>query len=203
MFPNNMNGKTILSKTNGKVTPTRIIGRRFEVNQCDLTGSYDNAHRKFLFKVKEVRGYEAVGKFDGMVLTTDKQKSIVKKWHTLIEAVYDITSKEGNIIRVFTMAVTKKTPTHTKKTCYAKTSEIQKIRKIMFNVIAEELEGVDEVKIMKKLCNETIGKEIEKLGSEIFPLQDCCVRKVKVVKTAAEIGHFSGAVQNEMVEVEN
>lgn len=176
-----------------------MLGRRYDVNQADLTGNNDVAHRKFIFKVGDIKGAECIGFFDGMVLTSDKQKAMIKKWHTLIEAQRDITAKDGSIFRVFAMAVTKRLPDHIKKTCYAKHSEVKEIRKIMIDTIEEELAGLDVQKIMTKLSNETVGKEIEKRGSEVFPLQNCCVRKVKTIKSyqTASVG------QQTAVEVEN
>ena len=35
---------------------------------------------------------------------------------------------------------------------------------------------------MKKLIPESIGKEIEKQTQAIFPLKDCLIRKVKILK---------------------
>lgn len=188
-----------MTKSAGKSSYLNMLGRRYDVNQADLTGNNEFAHRKFVFKVGDIKGNECVGFFDGMILTTDKQKAMIKKWHTLIEAQKDITAKDGSVFRVFTMAVTKRLPDHVKKTCYAKASEVKKIRKIMFDIIEEELEGCDVQKIMKKLSNEAIGKEIEKRGSEVFPLQNCCVRKVKTIKSY----QTSSIEQQGLVEVEN
>lgn len=200
IFPNNINGKTLVTKSAGKHSYLSTIGRRYEVNQGDLTGSNDVTHRKFIFKVGEVKGNECVGFFDGMVLTSDKQRAMIKKWHTLIEAQRDIVAKDGSVFRVFVMAVTKRLADHVKKTCYAKHSEVKRIRKTMFEVIDEELAGCDVPRIMKKLSNETVGKEIEKRGSEVFPLQNCCVRKVKTIRSHQVT---SNAGQQEVMEVEN
>lgn len=187
-----------MTKSAGKNSHLNMMGRRYDVNQADLTGSNDVAHRKFVFKVGDIKGSECIGFFDGMVLTTDKQKALIKKWHTLVEAYKDITAKDGSIFRVFVMAVTKRLPDHVKKTCYAKHSDVKRIRKIMFDIVEEELEGCDVQKIMKKLSNETVGKEIEKRGSEVFPLQNCCVRKVKTIKS-----YQAASLEQPTVEVEN
>nr|AGE95466.1 40S ribosomal protein S3a [Encephalitozoon cuniculi] len=172
-----------MTKSAGKNSYMNMIGRRYDVNQADLTGNNDVGHRKFIFKIGDIKGSECVGFFDGMELTSDKHKAMIKKWHTLIEAQKDIVAKDGSVFRVFVMGVTRRHPGYVKKTCYVKHSDEKKIRKIMFDVIEEELSGCDVQKIMKKLANETVGKRIEELGSEIFPLQNCCVRKVKTIKS--------------------
>merc|ERR1719263_951863 len=43
-----------------------------------------------------------------MSLTTDKLKSLVKKWHTLIEAWVDIKTTDGYILRMFCIGFTKR-----------------------------------------------------------------------------------------------
>jgi len=197
VFSNNVNGKTLMTKSTGKNSYLNMIGRRYDVNQADLTGNNDDSHRKFLFKVGDVKGNECISFFDGMEITSDKQKAMIKKWHSLIEAEKDIVAKDGSIFRVFTMAITRRTPNYIKKTCYTKSSEEKKIRKVMVDVITEELSGMDVQKIMKKLSNETIGKRIEELGSEIFPLQSCCVRKVKTIKS------YQASASQDAVEMRN
>ncbi|AFN82954.1 40S ribosomal protein S3A [Encephalitozoon romaleae SJ-2008] len=183
IFPSNINGKTLVSKATGKNAHMRAIGRRYDVNHADLTKNNDVAHRKFIFKIGDVKGADCIGFFDGMELTSDKHKAMIKKWHSLIEAQKDIVAKDQSVFRVFVMAVTKRPHGYTKKTCYVKHSDEKRIRKIMFDVIEEELGGRSVDDIMSKLSNETVGKRIEELGSEIFPLQNCCVRKVKTIKS--------------------
>ena len=183
IFPNNVCGKTMVTKSSNKQNlAALLIGRKFDINQADLTGNLEEHARKFSFRVNEVRGKDCIGVFDGMHMTSDKVKGIIRKWHTLIEAEKDIVAKDGTILRVFVNAVTKKTPTCTSKRVYCKTSEEKRIRKVMFDVIEEELKGEDLNKIMKKLAAEVIGKSVEKKGSLIYPLQNCCVIKVKTVK---------------------
>ncbi|ADM11471.1 40S ribosomal protein S3A [Encephalitozoon intestinalis ATCC 50506] len=183
IFPCNISGKTFVAKSTSKNTNLKLIGRRYDVNHADLTKNNDFTHRKFIFKVGDVKGADCIGFFDGMELTSDKHKAMIKKWHTLIEAQKDIVAKDRSVFRVFVMAVTRRPQGYTKKTCYVKHSEEKKIRKIMFDVIEQELGGRSVDEIMNKLSNETVGKRIEELGSEIFPLQNCCVRKVKTIKS--------------------
>jgi small subunit ribosomal protein S3Ae len=187
----------------GKTASISCIGRRYEVNQADLTGLNDSIHRKFIFKITDVKGSEAVGSFDGMIITSDKLKALVRKWHTTIEAQTDVMSREGTVFRVFMLAITRRLPGHVKKTCYAKESTVKEIRKLMIDIARKELDGADSLKMMKSLSSETIGKEIEKRGSEIFPLTNCCVRKVKTIKKTTVAEMYEEAPEGEMMEVED
>ena len=59
-----------------------------------------------------------------MDFTTDKLRSMVRKWQTLIEAHTDVKTTDGYLIRMFCIAFTKKRAEQLKKTCYARTSQV-------------------------------------------------------------------------------
>lgn len=56
-----------------------LKGRVFEVAQADLQGD-EVAHRKFRLISEDVQGKHVLTNFHGMSLTSDKIKSLVKKW---------------------------------------------------------------------------------------------------------------------------
>lgn len=177
-------GVTIVDRSQGTFfAPDSIRGRTFEVNQGDLsTGGGTQAYRKFRFVVDGVRGKDAISSFYGMELTSDKVKSIPKKWHTLVEACLKIDTADGYTLRVFTIANTKRKAKSVKKNCYAGQSQVRAIRQIIFNIIQEEVKDCTIDEVVKKLMEETIGVRMEKEGSKIYPLQSCHVKKVKVLR---------------------
>lgn len=59
-----------------------LKGRVFEVAQADLQGD-EVAHRKFKLISEDVQGKHVLTNFHGMSLTSDKLKSLVKKWQVL------------------------------------------------------------------------------------------------------------------------
>jgi len=54
-----------------------------------------------------------------MDFTTDKIRSLVRKWQSLIEAHVDVKTTDGYVLRMFCIGFTKKRTGHTSKTCYA------------------------------------------------------------------------------------
>merc|ERR1712190_183295 len=69
-----------------------------------------------------------------------------------------------------------------KTNCYAQTAQIRKIRRRMIDIITNEAAKVQLRELVKKLIPESVGKEIEKQTQGIFPLKDCLIRKVKILK---------------------
>merc|ERR1712111_9367 len=126
-------------------------------NETDAERSY----KKFKLVAEDIQGKSCLTQFYGMNLTTDKLRSMVKKWQTLIEAHVDVKTTDGYLIRVFCIGFTQKQPSSTKKHCYAQSQQIRQIRKKMVDIISID---------------------IQKACQGIYPLHDVHIRKVKVLK---------------------
>jgi len=185
VFPTKTIGKTIVTKTSGtKVARDSLLGRLFEVSLGDLKqDGEDEAFRKFLLRVEEVNGMNCLTQFHGMDLTTDKLRSLVRKWQTLIEAHADVKTSDGYSLRLFCIGFTKKRQNQNRKTSYAQSSQVRQIRKKMVDIMTREASAVELNQVVEKLMNEIIGKEIEKHTQSIYPLQNVLIRKVKVLRS--------------------
>jgi len=177
-------GKTVVTKTIGqKIARDSLLGRVFQASYGDLKqNAEDEAFRKFKFKVEEVAGTQCLTSFNGMDMTTDKIRSLVRKWHTLIEAYVDIKTTDGFSLRVFCIGFTKRRPNQNKKTSYAQSAQVRAIRKKMVEIITRET-NAELNAVVAKFQTEAIGKEIEKATQGIYPLQNVFIRKVKVLKS--------------------
>ena len=184
MFSKRDVGKTIVNRTAGlKSADDALRGRVFELSLGDLNEkSEDQAFRKFRLRVEEIQGNNCLTNFYGMDMTSDKLRSMVKKWQTLIECHQDVKTSDGYLLRLFCIAFTKRRRNQVSKTTYAQSSQIRAIRKRMFEIINREVSACDLKSVVAKLIPDSIGKEIEKKTEDIFPLQNVCIRKVKVLK---------------------
>jgi small subunit ribosomal protein S3Ae len=133
-------------------------------------------------QVQEVQGNQCLTNFYGMSLSTDKLRSMVRKWHTLIEASTEVTTTDGYGVRMFCIGLTRAMPNQNRKTSYAKHSQVRQIRKKMADIMQREASASDLNDLVQKLIPETIGTEIEKATQGIYPLQNVLIRKVKVLR---------------------
>merc|ERR1711903_357709 len=89
LFANSNIGKTLVTRTAGpKIASDGLKGRVFEVSLGDLKNSLTN--------------------FWGMKFTTDKLRSLVRKWQSLIEAHCDVKTTDGYLLRLFCIGFTKR-----------------------------------------------------------------------------------------------
>eukprot|EP00193_Tetraselmis_chui_P007754 CAMPEP_0177767566 /NCGR_PEP_ID=MMETSP0491_2-20121128/9196_1 /TAXON_ID=63592 /ORGANISM="Tetraselmis chuii, Strain PLY429" /LENGTH=260 /DNA_ID=CAMNT_0019284195 /DNA_START=97 /DNA_END=879 /DNA_ORIENTATION=+ len=183
MFTVRTVGKTLVTRTQGtKIASDGLKGRVYDVNLADLQNNDEDGYRKMKLKCMDVQGKNCLLNFWGMDFTTDKLRSMVKKWQTLIEAHVDVKTTDGYVLRMFCIAFTKRRNGQVKKTCYAASSQIRQIRKKMMEIMSREANGCDLKDLVGKFIPEAIGKDIEKACAGIYPLQNVYIRKVKVMK---------------------
>ncbi|KAI8907319.1 ribosomal protein S3Ae [Gorgonomyces haynaldii] len=176
-------GKTLVNRTQGlKNAKDYLKNRVLEVSLADLNNNMEDGFRKVRLQIQEIAGKNCLTNFHGMDFTSDKLRSLVKKWQSLIEAHMDVKTTDGYLIRIFTIAFTQRRKNQLRKTTYASSAQIRAIRKKMFEVIQKESASCDLKELVQKFVPEVIGKEIEKATQGIFPLQNCYVRKVKILK---------------------
>merc|ERR1711957_262593 len=159
-----------------------LKGRVLELNLADLNNDEDQSYKKIKLCIEEVQGKNCLTDFHGLDLTRDKQMSLIRKLHTLIEAHVDVKTTDGYLVRLFVIAFTKKRDNQVKNNVYARMAQIREIRRKMVEIMANEAGKVQLRDLVKKLIPESIGKEIEKHTQGIFPLKDVLIRKVKILK---------------------
>jgi small subunit ribosomal protein S3Ae len=142
----------------------------------------EHAFRKIKLRCDEVQGKNCLTNFHGMDFTSDKLRSLVKKWQSLIDTNVEVKTTDDYLVRIFVIAFTKRRPNQVKKTAYAKTSQIKQIRARMRDIMIKETETCSLKEFVSKLIPEVIGREIEKACSPVYPLQNVYVRKVKILK---------------------
>merc|ERR1712076_204114 len=165
-------GNTICTKTMGtRIASDSLKGRVFNACLADLKDDEEQAHRIVRLRVEDVQDRRVLTNFYGIQLTTDKLRSLVRKWQTLIEANVDAKTADGYILRLFCIGFTSKRPNQAKKTHYAQSSQIRQIRKKMIDIIREHVSSSELKQLVEKLILTVIEKEIEKATRSVYPLQ--------------------------------
>ncbi|KAK6151807.1 hypothetical protein DH2020_014442 [Rehmannia glutinosa] len=176
-------GKTLVTRTQGtKIALEGLKHRLFEVSLADLQNDEDHAFRKIRLRAEDVQGKNVLTNFWGMDFTTDKLRSLVRKWQSLIEAHVDVKTTDIYTLRGCCRRFTKKCVNREKRTCYAQSSQIRQIRRKMREIMVNQSQSCDLKDLVQKFIPESIGKEIEKATSSIYPLQNVFIRKVKILK---------------------
>jgi len=185
VFPIRDIGKTVVTKTQGqRNSRDSLLARVVESSLGDLKdAAEDDAYRKFSFRVEDIQGSQCLTQFHGMSLTTDKLRSLVRKWHSLIEAYVDVKTTDGYTVRLFAIGFTRRRPNQNRTTSYAQSSQVKAIRKKMIEIMTAQGSVGALPDLITKLMTEIIGREIEKAVQGIYPLQNVHVRKAKVLRT--------------------
>merc|ERR1712188_102766 len=125
LFSNPICGKTLCTRSKGtKIASDQLKGRVLEVSLGD-------------------RDKQVLCGFWGMDFTTDKLRSLVRKWQSLIEANVDVKTVDGYVLRCFCIGFTKKRPFQIRKTSYAQSAQIRAIRKKMTDIMTKEVSCVE------------------------------------------------------------
>jgi len=183
MFDTRNVGKTLVNRSQGlKNANDSLKGRIIELSLGDLNKDEEQAFRKIKLRVDEVQGKDCLTNFHGMDFTSDKLRSLVRKWQTLIEAHVDVKTTDGYLLRLFAIGFTKRRQTQVRKTTYAQSAQVREIRRKMFEIMTKEATSCDLKELVQKFVPEAIGREIEKACRGIYPLQNVYVRKAKILK---------------------
>ena len=75
-----------------------LKGRIIEVSLADLNKDEEQAFRKIKLRVDDIQGKNCLTNFHGMSFTSDKLRSLVRKWQTLIEAHVDVQTTDDYLI---------------------------------------------------------------------------------------------------------
>merc|ERR1711908_169509 len=107
--------------------------------------------------------------FYGMNFTTDKLRSMVRKWQSLIEAWVDVKTTDGYVMRLFCIGFTKKRQNQLKKTCYADSSQQKLIRKKMRDIMVRESTSCELKELVNKgtTVKTADGEEVDPLGRPV------------------------------------
>ena len=153
--------------------PKDVVGRSLESTLHELTGDFSKIHIKLRFKISDLVGTDAQTWFVGHSLTSDYIRRLTRRKRSKMDAVFDVLTKDGYMIRVKPLAMTE-----------------HRIQTSQKKAIREQMKGVVEKFAGENIMSEFVkGMLLGKLPVEIFhackkiyPMKRIEIRKSEVLK---------------------
>jgi small subunit ribosomal protein S3Ae len=117
-----------------------LKNRVFTFNLADLNKNQNLRWRNVKLQVEEIKDQDCYTGFYGMSTTRDKICQLVKKWQSTIEAFVQVKTKDGYLLRLFSMGFTARRKRQVKATCYAANSQTRSIKKKMQEIMIAEVQ---------------------------------------------------------------
>ena len=156
--------------------PENLIGRTMEATMHELTGDFSKIHIKLKFKINNISGTEAHTYFMGHSLTSDYIRRLTRRKRSKMEAVIDVTTKDGYIVRVKPLAMTEhRIQTSQKRAIRSRMEEVVK-KFAMENIMSEFIKGM------------AFGKlpvEIFHACKKVYPMKRIEIRKSEIIRRPA------------------
>ena len=174
---------TILApKTFGEVvlgsTPaydvSQTLNRKVETTLYDLTGDFSLVYVHLYFKVVGHDGDRLLTMFAGHELSRDYIRSLVRRKSSKIDAIIDVQTKDGYVLRVKGLALT---------TYRAHRSQKTAIRKIIWDIVSKKASESTFDQYIQDIVFGKIANDIFQEAKKIYPLRKVEIEKTKVLKT--------------------
>lgn len=168
-------GEVVLGSTPA-YDSNQALGRRVETTLYDLTGDYSLVYVHLYFKVVSADGDKLVTRFAGHELSRDYIRSLVRRKSSKIDAITDVTTKDGYTIRVKGLALT---------TYRAHVSQKTEIRKIIWDILSKKASESSFDEFVQDVVFGKLSNDIFQQAKKIYPLRKVEVEKTKVIKVPA------------------
>ena len=150
--------------------PEAAKGRRVILSAIDVLGDFNKYYLKFIFKIGEVDNQNAYLFFDGLECTRDYIARMVRRRVDRTDLVVDKTTRDGIVLRIKTMVVTRRVPKGIRT----------KIRKKVDEILSKEVsESTMDNFILKALSDDFKNSIISTLN-KIYPVRHFEFRKIEV-----------------------
>ena len=149
--------------------PDNLINRVTGVSLQDLTNDFRKSHITLFFKVSKIEETNAHTQFAGHTLTSDYLRRMIRRRRSKIEGVYDVTTRDGAILRVKPFATTDKR---------IQNSQRKVVREAMKKTISDSAKANTLSEFVKDILDGRVGSDIYKNCKKLYP-----VKRVEIYKT--------------------
>ena len=153
--------------------PDSLINRVTAVSLQDLTNDFRKSHIKLFFKINKVEENNAHTQYAGHTLTSDYTRRMIRRRRSKVDGVYDVTTKDGAILRVKPFATTDKR---------IQNSQRKVIRETMKKTIADSAKSVTLNEFVKYIIDGKTGSDIYKNCKRLYPVKRVDIYKTEVIQ---------------------
>jgi len=150
-------------------SPDLLIGRVTEVSLQNLTNDFRKSHIKLFFKIHNIEDTTAHTQIAGHTLTNDYVRRMIRRRRSRIDGVYDISTRDGAILRVKPFATTERR---------IQSSQKKMIREKMKHTIMDAGQHKTLNEFIRDSLEGKIGSDIYKSCKSLYP-----VKRVEIYKT--------------------
>jgi len=144
------------------------MGRKVETTLYNISGDFNQIHIKLFFQIDDIKGNKAYTHFAGHDFTRDYLRSLVRRGSSRIDGIFDVTTKDGNKLRVSAIAFPMRR---------AKTTQQSAIRHIMQEIVTKRASELAIDAFIQECVLGKIGSDIYNRAKIVFPLRKCEIRK--------------------------
>ncbi len=150
--------------------PAKLIGRRIEMTLGDLTGKMiKNTSLKLLLEIEDVDHTTAYTRFIGHRVDPGYLRSLARKGISKVDSNVEVTTRDGEKMRVKTSCFTLKKASET---------QVKQIRKAMEDIIINRAKTLELSKYVQEIILGKLSSDIYKVAKKVYPL-----RRVEITKT--------------------
>ena len=152
--------------------PDNLINRVTGVSLQDLTNDFRKSHITLFFKVNKVEETNAHTQFAGHALTSDYLRRMIRRRRSKIEGVYDVTTRDGAVLRVKPFATTDKR---------IQNSQRKVVREAMKKTIDDQAKTNTLYELVKNILDGKVGSDIYKNCKKLYPVKRIEIYKTEVI----------------------
>ena len=158
--------------------PDKIIGRVIDATLYDITNDFAHQYLKMYFQITEIDGKTAKTTFKGHEYSRDYLRSLVRRRTTKIDALLNVTTKDGYKLRIAISAFS---------LSRIRTSQEKQIRIIMDKIIKEKSSALTLDQFAQEIVLGKIASDIYNEAKKIVPLRHIGIRKSKLIMQLAQL----------------
>lgn len=154
-----------------------ILGRVYSMTLQEFNGDFTKMHILLKFKVASCVGQDAITQFIGHEHQNDHIRRQVRRYRGKVDAVVDVVTKDGYLIRMKPMVITQNR---------VKTSVKQAIREKASETIRTTAAKMTYADLQKVMLSGELEESITKVVKVIYPTKTCIIRKSQLLQEGVE-----------------